>query len=88
MYFGFGGSLDHWSDYQKQLTQDLVSNNYSSREKRAFWRGTCGGYKYNIPRIHLVLAGKNLSALDVGFSNKCPVGDQVGGEDDQDASGL
>jgi hypothetical protein len=88
MYFGFGGSLDHWSDYQKQLAQDLVKNNYSSREKRAFWRGTCGGYKYNLPRIHLVLAGKNLSALDVGFSNKCPVGDQVGGEDDQNASRL
>lgn len=89
MYFGFGGSLDHWGDFQKQLAQDLTKTNYSSRENRAFWRGTCGGYKYNLPRIHLVLAGKNLSALDVGFSNKCPARDHTNrGKDDQEAALL
>jgi hypothetical protein len=74
MYFGFGGSLDEWDDFQTKLAAKAAEHPYKTREDRGFWRGTCGAYKYNQPRINLVLAGKeNSTMLDVGFSNKCPL---------------
>lgn len=73
MYFGYGGSLDDWNAFQRDLTREAASHSYSLRRDQAFWRGTCGSYSYNRGRIHLVLAGRNDTRLDVGFSNQCPM---------------
>jgi hypothetical protein len=78
MYFGFKGSLDDWDNLQK-VAEEVGLHPLMSREDRAFWRGTCGDYEHNKARIHLVLAGKNSTLLDVGFSNKCPLNKAEGG---------
>lgn len=84
MYFGYGGSLDDWAEFQGELVREAAEHPYPTRQSRAFWRGTCGGYRYNRGRIHLVLASSNNTKLDVGFSNECP----SSGGNDEDAEVL
>lgn len=81
MYFGYGGSIDNWNDFQAELMREAMKHPYHLRRDQAFWRGTCGGYRYNIGRMRLVLAGRNDTRLDVGFSNPCPMGDSKDGAD-------
>ena len=71
MYIGFGRSSDNWSDFQRKISEKVMKNPFR-RQDKAFWRGTYASYEYDKARIPLVLAGRNLSHLDVGFSNKCP----------------
>lgn len=74
MYFGFGGSLNEWDDFQKKNSGKSGRAPLQDSRSSSFWRDTCGTYKYNQPRINLVLAGKgNSTLLDVGFSNRCPL---------------
>jgi hypothetical protein len=86
MYFGFGGSLVDWGDFQKKVSEEMTQHPFISREDRAFWRGTCGSYKHNKARIQLVLAGKNSTILDVGFSNKCPINQTGRGNKNEEES--